>query len=621
MINQALSAGNPASGTVSQKNLYRTTSRIAFLFAMLFHAAQIPLFALIDVPFMAFFNIGSVTLFLILFHASRKGFSPVLISLGWLEVIIHQYSATYFIGNDAGYQHLILFCIMLPIFSPRGNAGWKWTFVAAALGFYLYLAIGSSQWAPQVILEPKIINVIFGINIFLVGANLMLMGWGFNNNVLLFQEKLLEQTEKISTLLSEVQYKNEEIIEANRSLIKMDSLKSDFVSTVSHELRTPLTSIIGFAKIIYRKYTEQLFPKLIHHDEKIEKSALQVSENLKIIISEGERLTNLINDVLDLAKMEAGKIEWKADPVRPETIIQRAIDATSSLFSKKEILCKSEIEQDLPHLIADEDRLIQVMINLLSNAIKFTEKGSVLCHAKLSETGIVFSVTDTGDGIASDNLASVFEKFKQVGDVLSDKPKGTGLGLPICKEIIEHHGGKIWVESELEKGSTFFFEIPVLQVNERLRHLQNRKEIVKRVKASVIEEVPIILGKKTVLVIDDEESIRKLIRQELEDVGYSVIEAVDGLDALQILKTVKPDVITLDIMMPTLNGFDLAAILKNDPTTASIPIIIVSVIDDQARGINVGVDRYLSKPIDTNGLVGVVNELTQSVRPNIVSKP
>jgi len=258
-----------------------------------------------------------------------------------------------------------------------------------------------------------------------------------------------------------IQKRTGELQELNKKLVKLDSVKSDFLSTVSHELRTPLTSVMGFAKLIKKKQEEVIFPALTGNDPKVAKSVAQVRDNLNIIVSESERLTALITDVLDIAKMDSGKIEWKSEPVAAADIINRATAATSSLFDKKGIALERDIEADLPELVGDGDRLMQVMINLLSNAVKFTDAGRVTCRAIRSARGVRISVMDSGAGIAPEHHEAVFEKFRQIGDVLSDKPQGTGLGLPICKEIVEHHGGRIWVESELGKGSTFIFEIPV----------------------------------------------------------------------------------------------------------------------------------------------------------------
>jgi signal transduction histidine kinase len=250
-------------------------------------------------------------------------------------------------------------------------------------------------------------------------------------------------------------------------------MKDEFISTVSHELRTPLTSVLGFTRVIQKKLDEVIFPQLTAGDAKATRAMAQVSDNIGIIIAEGERLTTLIKDVLDLSKMEAGKIEWRMEPVDIEEILDRAIAATASLFESKGIDLNKVIGPGRLVVAGDRDRLIQVVINLVSNALKFTDRGAVTASARMAGEGadtghlddfgqgaVLVSIMDTGIGISEKDCTLVFEKFKQVGDTLTDRPKGTGLGLPICKQIVEHHGGRIWAESRLGEGSTFSFALP-----------------------------------------------------------------------------------------------------------------------------------------------------------------
>ena len=253
---------------------------------------------------------------------------------------------------------------------------------------------------------------------------------------------------------------------------EIERMKDDFLSTVSHELRTPLTSVLGFTKVIRKKLEDVIFPQIPSGDAKTGRTVQQINENIGIIISEGERLTALINDVLDLSKMEAGKIEWKQESAPISEILEQAVAATASLFENKGIAIIKDIAAGLPCVSCDRDRIVQVVINLLSNALKFTDNGSVTvaarrmldndCSAENGRDCINVSVVDTGIGIAEKDQKNVFEKFKQVGDTLTDRPKGTGLGLPICKQIVEYHGGKIWVESRPGNGSVFSFLLPTL---------------------------------------------------------------------------------------------------------------------------------------------------------------
>jgi signal transduction histidine kinase/CheY-like chemotaxis protein len=406
----------------------------------------------------------------------------------------------------------------------------------------------------------------------------------------------------------------EETQEARAAAEEANEAKSSFLSTVSHELRTPLTSVLGFAKIIKKRLDEKIFPLVKTEDNKVKRTVDQVAENLNVVVAEGERLTTLINNVLDLAKIEAGKIEWHKENLNVPEIIERATAATASLFESSGLKLKKEVQAGLPEIIGDQDKLIQVVINLISNAVKFTDKGSVTCRAKQTNGEIIVSIIDTGMGIAPEDQPKVFEKFKQVGDTLTNKPKGTGLGLTISKEIVEHHGGRIWVESEMGKGSTFSFALPIKSKTARdgeLAHVDFAAlmaQLKQRVQTTAMKSKN---GKPTILVVDDEASIRELLNQNLQEAGYQVRVAANGREALEHVRREPPDLVILDVMMPEMNGFDVAAVLKNDPQTMDIPILILSIVQDRERGFRLGVDRYLTKPIDTEALLREVGALLQ----------
>lgn len=250
-----------------------------------------------------------------------------------------------------------------------------------------------------------------------------------------------------------------------------DILEVELLSTVSHELRTPLTSIMGFAKIINRRINKTIKPYIEANGhiadkedtdyDKVLTSVNKVSENLEIIISESERLTSIINNILDVTKLEAGMIEWKPENVNIKELISKGILSSLSLLEDKSIKLYDDIEEGLPEVKVDKDKIFQVLINLLSNAIKFTDEGSICCSAKFyDEKSIIVSVKDTGPGISEENFELIFDKYKQLPNS-GNKPKGSGLGLTICKNIVENHGGKIWVESRMGKGSIFSFTLPI----------------------------------------------------------------------------------------------------------------------------------------------------------------
>ena len=398
----------------------------------------------------------------------------------------------------------------------------------------------------------------------------------------------------VATRTLELSQSNARLETANQELQELDRLKDSFLSMVSHELRTPLTSIKGSAEILL-SYDD------IDRDTQI--------EFMTIINNESDRLTRLINDFLDLSRIESGQQEWETAVVSISKVIESATNAIQTLVVQKDLNLVVDLEHDLPSTWSDQDRLIQVVTNLLSNAIKFTpEHGQIGVKAqfiKSAEAGedsgvIQVSVSDSGIGIAPEDHEAVFEKFKQVGDTLSDRPRGTGLGLPICKEIVEHFGGTISLESELGKGSTFFFTMPVLQqVEAELPATGEGREYVP------------VAGAKTILVVDDEENIRRLLSHELIRKGYIVIEASDGLQAIDLARQRQPDLITLDIIMPNVNGYDVVAVLRNDPETSEIPILIVSIIEDTAKGIRVGASDYVTKPFQVEEVLQKISGLLQ----------
>lgn len=249
---------------------------------------------------------------------------------------------------------------------------------------------------------------------------------------------------------------------ANRRLTELDQMKSAFLSSVSHELRTPLTSILGYAKLISKNF-ERHFLSLAAGDAKRGEQGERIRENLKIIQLEGERLGRMINDVLDLHKIESGSMRWNILDLAPADLIRKAADVTSALFNtppRPRLVI--DVAPDLPSVQADADRIHQVLINLLGNASKFTPCGTVTLRVRpLDQETVLFEVRDTGPGIAPQDIPKVFSRFQQLRniDTLTDKPQGTGLGLAICKEIVEHHGGTIWVESTPGQGSRFAFTL------------------------------------------------------------------------------------------------------------------------------------------------------------------
>ena len=255
--------------------------------------------------------------------------------------------------------------------------------------------------------------------------------------------------------------KARELEDANQRLRELDEMKSAFLSSVSHELRTPLTSILGFAKLLNKEFERHFLP-MASEDAKLVRKGERIRENLSIISHEGERLTRLINDELDLNKIESGRMGWRDERIEIQAMVDRTMQSVKGMFAQNEELeLRIDVADDTPAVIADPDRMQQVLMNLLNNAAKFTDKGSVTVRAFPRFGQVRIEVADTGMGIHADDQAQIFEKFHQTRtDTMEDKPKGTGLGLTICREIVEHYGGRIWVESEEGEGSTFIFTLP-----------------------------------------------------------------------------------------------------------------------------------------------------------------
>jgi len=267
-------------------------------------------------------------------------------------------------------------------------------------------------------------------------------------NILDEASQALAHSRQLEQKSHELEVATAELRAANERLKELDRMKDDFISTVSHELRTPLTSIRAFSEILHDN------PDL---------DGGKRGHFLGIIIKESERLTRLINQVLDLAKIESGSAEWHTTALDLREIVQDAVQATSQLFDERSVRVDTELAGDVPPLMADHDRLVQVMLNLLSNAVKFCDASAGRVSVRLRREGdwARVDVQDNGRGIAPEHQQMIFEKFRQVGDTLTDRPQGTGLGLPICRQIVTHFGGRLWVESRPGEGSTFSFTLPL----------------------------------------------------------------------------------------------------------------------------------------------------------------
>jgi signal transduction histidine kinase/CheY-like chemotaxis protein len=389
----------------------------------------------------------------------------------------------------------------------------------------------------------------------------------------------------------------------------LDQLKTDFISTVSHELRTPMTSILGFARIIGKKLESGVIPAL-GDNAPAARIAGQMLDNVDIIVAEARRLTELINDVLDIARMEAGEIVWRDKAVFLGEVMHQAADATRGMWSAKGIEVVLDVEEGLPPVRGDHGRLVQVMVNLLSNAVKFSSHGPVTCRAHLDRGEVLVSVADHGPGISEASLGEIFDKFKQVGDTLTEKPAGTGLGLPICRQIVERHGGRIWVESEVGRGSVFFFTVPALaaraatgddEVDDACRSILPEPDTAMLMRLSgEPSQQPLIL------VVDDDPVLGEYFTELFEGCGFRVMLAVNGEQAVVMARDHMPSLITMDLMMPDMDGRTAIRCLRHNPFTRHIPILVLSALSEDTTA---GGDVAMTKPVDDQRLVEVVRAL------------
>lgn len=363
-------------------------------------------------------------------------------------------------------------------------------------------------------------------------------------------------------------------------LREVDRIKSQFLANMSHELRTPLNSIIGFSRVIIKGIDGPT-------------TELQL-QDLNAIYSAGQHLLKLINDILDISKIEAGKMELSFDNnVSLDDLITSVLSTATGLVKDKPITLHKVIPEDLPLVTADATRLRQVVLNLLSNAAKFTDSGSITVEAaaQISTEGhpeVIVKVVDTGTGITPVDQKKLFQPFSQVDDSPTRKTGGTGLGLSICRRLVEMHGGRIGVISDVGKGSVFYFTLP-LPLPE--------------------PEAAIRTGNKRILSIDDERSVLNLYDRYLAEHGYLVVPLTDPNQAVSRAKEVKPFAITLDVMMPERNGWQVLEDLKKDSDTRNIPVILCTILEDQEKAFSLGAADYLMKPILEEDLLNSLSRL------------
>jgi PAS domain S-box-containing protein len=384
----------------------------------------------------------------------------------------------------------------------------------------------------------------------------------------------------------------QEAVETAEQLQEMDRLKSQFLANMSHELRTPLNSIIGFSRVILKGIDGPL-------------TDMQRTD-LEAVYSSGQHLLGLINDILDISKIQAGKMEITIEDTDLNDIVKGVMSTAIALVKDKRIELQQAVPPDVPIIQADARRIRQVLLNIVGNATKFTDEGFIRVEVETTPTEVIIAVIDSGVGIPEVKIGTIFEEFTQVDGSSTRAVGGTGLGLAISRRFVEMHGGRIWVESTPNVGSTFYLALPIAGPPEPSK--EPKEEEIEEVVASRPESQE-RTDARVVLCVDDDEGVITLFRRYLSKQGYHVVGLTEGTKVMEKAQELKPFAITLDVMMPEKDGWQIIQELKSNPDTRHIPVIMCSIVADQDRGISLGASGYLVKPILEDDLVAALEQL------------
>ncbi len=397
--------------------------------------------------------------------------------------------------------------------------------------------------------------------------------------------------QRLAAHAQDLQFAKERLAIAKRKAEDASQAKGEFLSLMSHELRTPLQAIIGYTEVVIE-------------DLKLKDDQIHIKDLLRVITN-SERLLKLINGVLDLAKIESGRMVLDLTEVKLSSLVDDAVGTVKPLLEKNAIQLKLDVNDGAVLPIADPEKLLHIMINLLGNACKFSPNGIITLKAHHEPYRLYFSVSDTGIGISQEQQAHIFDSFRQADNSTTRKYQGSGLGLSITRQLCELMGGTIEVESELGKGATFIVDIPLpieasALLGQAVRvHSQDMDEV----------EGSLDTAGNHIVMIDDDPAFLDIMARTMRREGYSVHTAYDADTGFKLLQRVKPQVITLDLLLPDQHGWFLFEKIKDDPELKDIPVIIISIMDDRKYTYKRQAEEFLTKPIRRETLKLAVQKL------------
>ncbi len=408
-------------------------------------------------------------------------------------------------------------------------------------------------------------------------------------------EQLTAQTEQLKALNTEFQQQSTELNQQNieleyrrRQVEEANRLKSQFLSNMSHELRTPLNSVNTLSRVLISQAGERLSP--------------EENSYLEIIERNGKHLLSLINDILDLSKIEAGKMDLHLTRFSLAAAIDNVVETLVPLARQKGIILETKLPEPLPLIKSDEAKVHQILENIIANAVKYTEKGRVCVSVLEHQNYFDIKVEDTGIGISTKDLPTIFEEFRQADGTTTRKFEGTGLGLSIAYKAARLLGGDVKVSSVIGQGSVFTVQIPV--------SCDSAVPASPSVVAEpALPDLPPDRQGHAILIVDDDPEMRGLLAHAFQGEGYPTLTAATGREALKLAGTRQPLAITLDVIMPDMDGWEVLARLKENPETAPIPVVIISVTDDRDTGSALGAVGYITKPVDHQKLIREIKKI------------